>query len=150
MSNGINLSELIDEWDSDIEFSEDCYYKYYESARKYRNLYEKIKILHECKWCINSPFIAGLTATIENWLMNFKLEEEQKTALKLLPKILFYSKKEMKALCRATFNELIKLVEIKLRCSVDDSFIKNHFIFIPLTESDAEWCTELRHFYRLG
>lgn len=145
MRDSINLLKLIEEWDSRLEFSEDTYYDYYEGGRKYKNIYEKIKLLYECKWCKDRPFLAGPEHTIEKWLVNFKLKHERKTAFELVPKIIFYTRKEMEALCEITFNKLLKSVERNLARPADMSFLNNHFILVPLTDSGAIWCRHLRH-----
>lgn len=150
MKETINLLELIEEWDAHIEFSEDAYYDYYQDARKYKNMYENIKILYECKWCVDRPFPAGITAAIEKWLMNFDLKHERKIAFELVPKIIFYSKKEMEALCNITFKNLLKSVECYLDRPIDNSILNSYFVFVPLTDSGTVWCRFLRHSHRLN
>lgn len=148
MKDTVNLLKLIDEWDTHIKFSEDAYYDYYEGTRKYKNVYEKIKILYEYKWYTDRPFPAGLNATIEKWLMNFILKYERKTAFELVPKIIFYSKKEMEYLCKITFQKLLKSVERYVDHPVDNSIL-SRFILVPLTDSGSFGCRHLRHDYQL-
>ena len=149
MKETINLLELIEEWDTHIKFSEDAYYDYYQGARKYKNMYENIKILYECKWGTDRPFPAGLTVTIEKWLDNFKLKQEQKTGFELISRIIFYSRKEMETLCKITFNKLTKSIKNNLARPVELSFPNNHLVFVPLTDSGAVWCRNLRHVHGL-
>lgn len=150
MSDFINLLELIEEWDTHHKFSEDSYYTYYERARKYKELYERIKVLYEYKWCVDRSFHTGLTIAIEKWLRNFRLRREQKIAFELIPKIVFYSRKEMQTLCEMTFKYLVQSVETDLNQQIDTSFIHDHFIFVPPTDSGAQWCRQLRQDHSLS
>jgi hypothetical protein len=146
----INLLKLIDEWDSRVKFSEDAFYSYFESAGKFRNMYENIRNLYQYKWSVNRSFPAGLTPTVERWLDNFSTNREQRIAFELVSKVLFYSRRELECLCRATCNNLLAVMGQILGGRINLSFIDTDAFLIPATDSDAEYCTFLRHSLRLN
>lgn len=150
MSTEINLLNLIDEWDSKVKFSEEAYYAYYEHAGEFSNLFERIKNLYDYKWSVDRRFSVGLVPTIESWLNNFNTKREQMVAFVLVSKILFYSRKEMESLCRTTYSKLLNLMTYNLGSRIDISFIDTNAFLIPATDSDAEYCTILRHSYNLN
>lgn len=145
MNNSINLFKLLEDWDSDIDYSESSYYTYYETMGKYAAMWENIKNIYDSKWKDDWPFPAGLTPTIESWLGNFKATHEQKVAFHFLPRIMVYSKKEMEVLCDIAFKKLIKSLELKLHVVVNASFFNNYALIVPLTDSGGNWCRHLRH-----
>lgn len=146
----MNLLKLIDDWDSELKFSETNYYSYYECAGKFSNLYEYIKNLYEYKWSADHSFPAGLIPTIESWLDNFRTKREQRIAFELISKILFYSRKEMASLCKAAYSSLLYLMTLKLGGKIDTSFIDTNAFLVPATDGGAEYCRILRHTYQLN
>jgi len=141
----INLLKLIDEWDSMVKFSEDAFYSYFERAGKFRSMYENIRNLYQYKWSVNRSFPAGLTPTLENWLNNFSTKREQRVAFELVSKVLFYSRRELECLCRTACNKLLAFMTRSLGSAVNMSFIDKEAFLLPATDSDAQYCTFLRH-----
>jgi hypothetical protein len=149
MSTPLNLLELIEEWDSSSDISEGSYYERFASSRKYHRLHDNIKTLYELKWCKDRPFQADPDAMMEKWLANFYLNNEQREAFELIPKIILYSKMEMESLCEIAYRKLLSYAEEVLGHHLDPSLRNSSFIFIPLTDSGNYWCRHLRHKYGL-